>query len=54
MTKAELARQAGIAPEVVRRLFTAKGANPTAATLIALADALDFEVIARPARRRTR
>jgi ribosome-binding protein aMBF1 (putative translation factor) len=54
MTKAELARQAGISPEVVRRLFTANGANPTAATLIALADVLDFEVIARPARRRTR
>jgi DNA-binding phage protein len=54
MTKAELARQAGIAPEVVRRLFTVQGANPTAATLMALADALDFEVIARPARRRTR
>ena len=52
MTKAELARQAGMAPEVVRRLFTADGVNPTAATLIALADVLDVEVVARPARRK--
>jgi len=37
-----------MAPEAVRRLFTAEGANPTAATLIALADALDIEVVARP------
>lgn len=35
MTKAELARRAGMAPEAVRRLFTAEGPNPTAATLIA-------------------
>jgi DNA-binding phage protein len=51
MTKAELARRAGMPPEAVRRLFTADSANPTAATLIALADALDVEVIARPARK---
>jgi DNA-binding phage protein len=48
ITKAELARRAGMAPEAVRRLFTAAGANPTIATLIALADALDVEVVARP------
>jgi len=48
MTKAELARRAGMAPEAVRRLFTAEGANPTAATLVALADVLDIEVVARP------
>jgi DNA-binding phage protein len=53
LTKAELARRAGMAPEAVRRLFTAEGANPTAATLIALADALDVEVVARPARKPT-
>jgi len=52
MTKAELARRAGMAPEAVRRLFTAEGANPTAATLIALADALEVEVVARPTRRK--
>ena|SRR5713101_1535490 len=54
MTKAELARRAGMAPEVVRRLFTAEGANPTAATLVALGDVLDVELIARPVRRRAR
>jgi transcriptional regulator with XRE-family HTH domain len=52
LTKAELARRAGMASEAVRRLFTAEGVNPTAATLIALADVLDVEVTARPARRR--
>ena len=52
LTKADLARQAGMAPEAVRRLFTAEGANPTAATLVALADVLDVELIARPIRRR--
>jgi ribosome-binding protein aMBF1 (putative translation factor) len=52
MTKAELARRAGMTPEVVRRLFTAEGANPTAATLVALADVLDVELVARPARRK--
>jgi ribosome-binding protein aMBF1 (putative translation factor) len=52
MTKAELARRAGMAPEVVRRLFTAEAANPTAATLVALADVLDVELVARPARRK--
>ncbi len=52
LTKAELARRAGMAPEVVRRLFTAEGPNPTAATLIALADVLDVELVARPAQRR--
>jgi ribosome-binding protein aMBF1 (putative translation factor) len=52
LSKAELARRAGMAPEAVRRLFTADGVNPTAGTLIALADVLDVEVIARPVRRR--
>jgi ribosome-binding protein aMBF1 (putative translation factor) len=52
MTKAELARRAGMAPEVVRRLFTAEGPNPTAATLTALADVLGVELIARPAQKK--
>ena len=47
MTKAELARRAGMAPEAVRRMFSAEGMNPTAATLVALADALGLEVVAR-------
>ena len=49
MTKAELARRAGMTPEVVRRLFTTEGANPTATTLVALADALDIALVVRPA-----
>jgi transcriptional regulator with XRE-family HTH domain len=48
MTKAELARAAGVQPEIVRRLFTMDAPNPTASTLLALADALGLEVIARP------
>jgi ribosome-binding protein aMBF1 (putative translation factor) len=51
LTKAELARRAGMSPVVVRRVFTAEGATPTAATLVALADALDVELVARPTRR---
>ena len=50
-SKAELARQAGMPPEAVRRLFSVEGPNPTAATLVALADALDLELVARPAER---
>lgn len=50
-TKAELARRAGMAPEAVRRLFSMEGPNPTAATLVALADALDLELVARPSQR---
>lgn len=48
MTKAELARKAGLAPEVVRRLFTMESPNPTAGTLVALADALDLELVTKP------
>jgi transcriptional regulator with XRE-family HTH domain len=48
MTKAELARAAGVQPEIVRRLFTMDAPNPTASTLLALADALGLEVVARP------
>ncbi len=50
MTKAALARAAGVQPEAVRRLFTMNAPNPTASTLLALADALDLEVVARPKR----
>lgn len=51
MTKAALAKAAGLQPEVVRRLFTMDAPNPTAATLLALAEALDLEVVARPKKR---
>ena len=50
ITKAELARRADLAPEAVRRLFSVDAPNPTATTLIALADALDLELV--PRRRR--
>lgn len=48
MTKADLARKAGLAPEVVRRLFTMESPNPTAGTLVALAEALDLELVTKP------
>ena len=51
MTKAALAKAAGLQPEVVRRLFTMDAPNPTASTLLALAEALDLEVVARPKQR---
>lgn len=50
MTKAALARAAGMQPEAVRRLFTMESPNPTAGTLLALAAVLDLEVVARPKR----
>lgn len=50
-SKAELARRAGMPPEAVRRLFTVEHPNPTAATVAALADALDLELVMRPRRR---
>src|SRR5438876_490786 len=37
LSKAELARKAGLPPEAVRRLFTMRSPNPTATTLVALA-----------------
>lgn len=45
MTKAELARRADIAPEAVRRLFSADSPNPTIGTLTALADSLGLELV---------
>ena len=47
-TKAELARRADLAPEAVRRLFSTEAPNPTIATLVALADALDLELTVTP------
>jgi DNA-binding phage protein len=51
LTKAELARRAGVKPEVIRRLFSAERPNPTLATLVALAGAMDLEFRPRPRRR---
>lgn len=47
LSKAELARRAEIAPEAVRRLFSADSPNPTIGTLTAIADALGLELVPR-------
>ena len=52
LTKAELARRAGVKPEAIRRLFSAEKPNPTLSTLVALAGALDL--VLRPEPRDTR
>lgn len=48
LTKAELARRAGVKPEAIRRLFSAEKPNPTLSTLVALANALDLEFRTEP------
>lgn len=48
LSKAELARRAGLRPEVIRRLFSAENPNPTLSTLVALAGALELEMTAEP------
>ena len=48
LSKAELARRAGLPPEAVRRLFTMRSPNPTATTLVALARALELDLVAEP------
>jgi DNA-binding XRE family transcriptional regulator len=52
LTKAELARRAGIRPGAVRRLFSAERPNPTLDTLIALAEVLELEIVPSPRKRR--
>lgn len=51
LSKAELARRANLRPEVIRRLFSAERPNPTLATLMALAEALELELAAEPLER---
>jgi len=53
MTKAGLAREIRRNPASVRRLFTAP-ANPELRTLVAIADALDADVVILPRSRRRR
>jgi DNA-binding phage protein len=48
LSKAELARRAGVKPEAIRRLFSAERPNPTLATLVALAGALGLELRPEP------
>ncbi len=47
-TKTELAKAAGMKPEVVRRLFTASDPNPTLATVLSLANTLDCDLALKP------
>lgn len=48
LTKGALASIAEMKPEQVRRLFTAKSSNPTVATLVKLASALNCRVEVTP------
>lgn len=48
LSKAELANRADMRPEQVRRLFTARASNPTVATLVKLAGALNCRVEVTP------
>ena len=52
ISKAELARRVGVAPESVRRLLSAEHANPTLSTVVSLATVLDLDIVA--VKRRTR
>jgi DNA-binding phage protein len=53
LTKAELAREIGKNPASVRRLLTAP-ANPELRTVVAMADALNADVVIVPRKLRTR
>lgn len=53
LSKAELARAIDKNPASVRRLLTAKG-NPELATVVAMADALDADVVVLPRKARGR
>jgi ribosome-binding protein aMBF1 (putative translation factor) len=44
LSKAELARRAGMRPEVVRRLLSADSTNPTLATVVSLASVLSLDI----------
>lgn len=52
LSKADLARRAGVKPEAIRRLFSADRPNPTLNTLLSLASALDLDL--RPVPRELR
>lgn len=44
MSKADLARRISSKPEIVRRLFTADGQNPTLGTIVKLAAAVGYKL----------
>lgn len=48
LSKADLARQARMAPEAMRRLFSQQHKNPTLTTVIAVADALRMRLALHP------
>jgi DNA-binding phage protein len=54
LTKAELARRSDLPPETVRRLFTAKQANPTISTVIGLLRPMGYTLEIVPARKARR
>ena len=49
MSKAALARRMGVAPEAIRRLFSAETPNPTIKTVIGAASALGYRLNLEPA-----
>lgn len=54
LSKADLARLAGVKPEAIRRLFSSDRPNPTLSTLVALTSALDLELRPQPRKRHRR
>ena len=50
VSKADLARLISAKPEIVRRLFTSRGSNPTLATVAKLAAALGWRLELVPAK----
>lgn len=48
LSKAELARRAGMKPESIRRLLSAERPNPRLTTLVALAGPLELELLTKP------
>ena len=52
LSKAELARRVGSAPESVRRLLSDKHSNPTLSTIVSLAKVLDMDIVAVTKRKR--
>ena len=44
LTKAELSRRMDVKPEIVRRLLTDAGGNPTVSTVLKVATALDYHL----------
>ncbi len=52
ISKAELARRIAVKPEIVRRLLTDAGGNPTVSTVLKVATALDYHLELVPNRGR--